>query len=80
MKSETQDLRERIDGLVAQLGKEVPRQKLARALMAKACDVSLTEVGTMGAIAMTEHATSLLAGRWAPSMIETFIETHLGHH
>lgn len=75
MTSETQRLRSRIDELVAQIGDEFPRQKVARALTAKACDVSLEHVGTMATVWMTEHATNMLAGHWAPDTVETFIDT-----
>ena len=73
--TETEQLRSRIDDLVATLGDQFPKQKLARALVAKACDVSLADVGPMSTIWMTEHATGLLAGHWSPPSIETFIDT-----
>jgi hypothetical protein len=75
--TETQLLRARINELVAQLGNDMPQQKLARALMAKACDVALNEVGAMGAISMAEQATNLLAGRCTEERIRNYLQIKL---
>lgn len=68
----TQELRARIDEAVAQLD-DIPPQKLARLLVAKACDISLGAGNAMQAAWITEGATNLLAGRWSAETIENFI-------
>ena len=75
--TEVERLRARVNWFAAQLGDEFPKQMLARALVAEACDISLADSG-FGALAtanMTRHATNLLAGHWSAETIQTFIES-----
>ena len=73
--SEAQRLRARVNRLVAQLGDEFEKPMLARALVAKACNVSLEAVGTLATANMTRHATNLLAGHWSEETESMFIES-----
>jgi hypothetical protein len=72
--TETERLRARIDRFVARLGDEFPKEKLARALLAKGCDVSLADAGLTATVWMANHAANLLAGHWSAGSVETFIE------
>ena len=73
--SETQQLRTRIDELVAQLGADYPEQMIVRALIAKACNISLSDLGLLATMHVMEKAVSLLAGHWAPDRVQLFIDS-----
>ena len=73
--SDVQKLRDRIDQLVTQIGDDWPSEMLARALVAKACDVSLATKGMPATIWMTQRAEDLLAGHWTRETADLFIET-----
>jgi hypothetical protein len=73
--SETERLQSRIDRLVDGIGDEYGKQTVARALVAKACNVSLAASGSLATMWMLEHASNLMGGRWGPDSIKCFIET-----
>lgn len=73
--TETQTLRARIDELLGDLERDFPKQRVARALVAKACDISLIDGGALPTVKMLTGATSLLAGQWVPDNVAMFIET-----
>jgi hypothetical protein len=67
-------LRQRIDRVIEQLD-DVPKMMLARALVAKACDMSLDEQGMLATTWLTQRASDLLSGHWSPESIEVYIAT-----
>ena len=72
--SETDILRDAVSKAVADLEGKFTAKRLARALIAKACDISIANEGPMATVWMTDGATNLLAGRWSTESIEMFIE------
>ena len=74
-------LRLRIDWLVNEPQFDsFPRPMVARALLAKAFDLSLESTGMTGTMQMTDRARDLLAGRWCTETIRGFIESAGGSH
>ena len=68
-------LRLRIDWLVDQPQFDgFPRPMVARALLAKAFDLSLESTGMTGTTQMADRARDLLGGRWSTETIRAFIE------
>lgn len=75
MTKETDILRAAVAKAIAPLEGEFSSKRLARALIAAACDLSIADRGVMPTVWMTQEANGLLAGRWSPESIEMYIET-----
>ena len=67
-------LRLRIGVLVGTELDGFPRPMVARALLAKAFDLSLESTGMTGTTQMADRARDLLGGRWSTETIRAFIE------
>lgn len=74
MKTETQSLLERVAQFVSETEKEFPKQKLARALVAAGCNVSIAKDSVNATAWMLGEASGLIAGHWTSDRIELFID------
>lgn len=71
---ETQRLRSAIDKALAGIEGKFSATRLSRALVAKACDISIANDGHIATVWMTERATNLLAGHWSRESVQMYIE------